>query len=215
MGDNHLSEQEGIKPALLSAYCVGNWLCYDEQCADAFSVCISFTVWAAACRTSLLHCGTLTQKETHQAHFVWLIGYPPVTNAAPPRHQTSLIKFWCDPPISIFAQWLLSFLFSWTALCEASLLSQFNWFKNQSRHREWDTLKKESFEECADSDPGLVIVSESRNRRRPSVMFFGENKRGMLIGFFWYPSFALVFVNSFLLLRLNLVLGFASPPTVH
>lgn len=197
-GDNHLSEQKGIKPALVSAYYTGNWLCYDEQCADAFSVCISFTVWAAACRTSVLLRGNLTRKETHQAHFVWLIGYPPVTNAVPPRHQTSLIKFWCDLPISIFAQWLLLFLFFWTALCEASLLSQFNWFKNQSRHREWDT-KKGSFEECVDSDPGLEIVSESRNRRRPaipSIMFSGENKWGRLTGFFLYPSLPLAFVDS-------------------
>lgn len=77
MRDNHLSRQEGIRPTLLSAYCVGNLPCYDEQCADVFSVCISFTVWAAACRTSVLLCSNLTRKgkKMHQAHFVWLIGF--------------------------------------------------------------------------------------------------------------------------------------------
>lgn len=110
MGDNHWSGQKGIKSSLLSAYCVGNLLCYEEQCADVFSVSISFTVWAAACRTSLLLHGNPTRKETHQAHFVWLISYPQATNAVPPTHQTSLINFWCDLPISVFAQRLLSFL---------------------------------------------------------------------------------------------------------
>lgn len=93
MGDNHWSGQKGIKSSLLSAYCVGNLLCYEEQCADVFSVSISFTVWAATCRTSLLLHGNPTRKETHQAHFVRLISYPPATNAVPPTHQTSLINF--------------------------------------------------------------------------------------------------------------------------
>lgn len=160
MGDNHLSEQKGIKPDLLSAYCVGNSLCYDEQCADVFSVCISFTVWAAACRTSLLLRGNLTRKETHQAHFVWLIGYPPVTNAALPRHQTSLIKFWCDPPISIFAQRLLSFLSP--ERHSAKLRSCLNLIGSKIKvgTENGTRWKKESSRNALASDPGLVIVSE-------------------------------------------------------
>lgn len=69
MGDNPLSEQEGIKLALLSAYCVGNSLCYEEQRAD---VCMSVSV--SLCGLLLVEqvccCGNPTRKETHQAHFV-------------------------------------------------------------------------------------------------------------------------------------------------
>ena len=91
MRDNHLSKREGIRRTLLSAYCVGNLLCYNEQCADvsqpvsvsvcglplAEQVCCSVAIWLG--------------KKTQPGSFCLADWIPPVTNARPPRHQTSLI----------------------------------------------------------------------------------------------------------------------------
>lgn len=183
MGDNHLSEREGIRSALLSTYCVGNLLCYDKQCADVFSVCISFSVWAAACR-SLLLCVGLTLKKKHTRH-TWLIEFPQWL-----MHSCRDIRqVWSGFDVIRRFQYLPNDCCHFSPLNntpQSSLSSQFNWFKNQSRHREWDGLKKKKkkLRGTFCPDPGLVIVSDFfwlSNRRRPPFLrwcFLGEMSTG-------------------------------------
>lgn len=99
MRNNH--QQEGGNVTCVASSVVGDC----EQCADVSSD--SITVWAPACWTRLLGPRKSKWKRNTQGSFClpdWI--FPGANNVAP-RHQRSLIKFWCDPLISIFAQWLL------------------------------------------------------------------------------------------------------------
>lgn len=159
---------------------MGNLLCNDKQCADVFSVCISVTVWAAACRTSVLLCGNLTQKEKNTPGSFCLADWiPSVTNALC-WYQTTFdqVLMWTADfnicPIPAVLPLPLD------SALQSLLLFQL-WFKNQSGHGKWDELKVEtrSCEQCAASDPGLVIVwdflAENWSRPRvPLLMFFRE-----------------------------------------
>lgn len=157
-----------------------------------FSACISFIVWAAACRTSVLLCANLTwekkkKKTPHQAHFVWLIGFPQWL-----IHRCCLdtsdkfdwVLMWstdfsiCPMTVVVSVPWKLS---------KACSCLQFNCFKNQSRRsrrgRVESWKKKRSFEERFACDPGLVIVSDFLAEKLeeapvPSIMFFREISEG-------------------------------------
>lgn len=169
----------------------GEFAVFGWTMCRCFSACISFIVWAAACRTSALLCANLTSKKknTHQAHFVWLIGFPPVSNSLTlsPRH---IRQVWSSFDVIRRFQYLPNDYGRFSPLNgarQSSLLSQFNCFENQSRHREKDEFeswkKKRSFEGRSACDPGLVIVSDflaEKSEEAPilSVMFFGEISEG-------------------------------------
>lgn len=180
IGDYHLSEQEGTRSALL----VWRIHCYDDHCADVFSLLLVIQVCCSV-------------AKTHQAHFVWLIGYPPVANAAPPRHQTSLIKFWCDPLISIFAEWLLLFLSPEQQLSVAHFCLSLIGSKIKPVTRNgtcWG--KKKSFEEWASLWSWvcncLRLFGWERGGDHFFNYFFRGNKWGWLtdyLAFFSLPSF--------------------------
>ena len=106
-----IGSQQSFLPALLLACAMWTLLCsamcrcflrltYHVLCELLVEqVCVFVVMW-------------LKQEETQKhTRLICLADWIPlVTNALPARHQTSLIKFWCDPRISIFSQWLLSLL---------------------------------------------------------------------------------------------------------
>lgn len=189
MRDNHLSKREGIRRTLLSAYCVGNLLCYDEQCADvsrpvSVSVCGLPLVEQVCCSVAIW-----LVKKTHQAHFVWLIGFPRWLM----RGRQGIRQVWSGFDVIRRFQYLPNDCCRFSPLNreESKAHSCLNLIgsKIKAGAENGTSWKKRSFEERSASDPGLVIVSDFLAEKKeeaafPSMMFFGGNKRGRLIGFF-------------------------------